>query len=66
MTDSVTWSNLGWAYLAIGKTKEAQEALMNSVMYDPENPLAYNNMATYYLKVANPEKALEYAKKQWR
>ncbi len=63
MTDSMIWSNLGWTYLSLGKTKEAQEAFTSAITYNPENANAYNNAATYYLKVANPEKALEYAKK---
>lgn len=58
-----TWSNLGWAYLKMGNTVDAKEALLKALSYDSENPLAYNNMATFYFKTAEPELALEYAKK---
>jgi len=58
-----TWSNLGWTYLKMGNTIDAKEALLKALSFESNNPLAYNNMATFYLKTAEPQLALEYAEK---
>lgn len=63
MADSITWASLGWIYMKIGKTKEAYDAFMSAIEYDSQNPQAYNNLAIYFIKIANPQRALEYAKK---
>lgn len=63
MTNSNVWSDLGLACLGIGKTKEAEDALLKAIEYDPQNAKAYNNMAVYYMKTANPENSLQYALK---
>jgi len=63
VNDTATWASLGWIYLQLGKTKEAGETFHTALKYGNENGLLYNNMATYYMKIGEPEKALEAALK---
>jgi len=50
MTNSSVWSDLGLTYMKMGKTKEARDALGKAISYDPQNAMAYNNMALHLFK----------------
>ena len=53
------WANLGKISMAQGKTKEAIDALQQSLKLEPLGYLAHRNMAEYYAHAGKPQKAIE-------
>jgi len=51
---SVLYFNMGTINQTDGKIEEAKELYEKAIAADPENPNAYNNLATIYLNEANP------------
>lgn len=59
--DSTVCSNLGMCYMAMGKMDEAVQAYTDAIDADPQNPYAYNNLASLYIREGDYGKAMEYA-----
>jgi len=53
------WANLGKISMAVGKTKEALEALQHSLKLEPLGYLAHRNMAEYFADSGITQKAIQ-------
>lgn len=58
-TCSSAWSNLGLIHHEAGKVSEAKYALNQAILYNPENPYAYCNLANVFYKNGEFEEAKE-------
>ena len=64
--NSRAWSNLGMRYMEAGRLAEAKNAYSNAIMYNPDNAYAYNNLANCYIRMDEPQPALDYAQRALR
>ena len=62
-SSSTVYSNLGLLYTNLGDLKNALDAYKKAVECDPDNPYAYNNIATVFIRNAEYEKAIPFALK---
>lgn len=64
--NSTVWSMLGVCYMEYNRMADAKVAYGNALMYNPDNGCAYCNLGDYYLRVGEPQKALDNALKALR
>lgn len=64
-SSSTVYSNLGLLYTNLGDLKNALDAYKKAVECDPDNPYAYNNIATIFIRNAEYEKAIPFAIKAY-
>jgi spermidine synthase len=55
----VEWSTLGKIYMAAGQTKEALESFQRSLKLEPLGYLAHRNMAGYFARTGDAQKAIQ-------
>ena len=58
---SDAWFKLGFLYSQKGESVKCEKAYLNAIRCNPENALAYNNIAILYFRRGDAEKTLEYA-----